>query len=528
MSGATLRHYDVAIVGAGPVGSLCALAHARKGARVVLLEANPKASKRLAGEWLHPPAARMLRDFGIALDTQSRSTTGQGFTVFPEDGSEPIVLPYPDGAHSLVCEHAALVSHLREAVENESGVDFLLHARVQAVEDGRVTFTRNGVDESVTAARIVGADGRTSVVRQSLDLSTSPIICSWMVGVTLRGVSLPLEGYGHVLCGGPGPILVYRLAEHCVRVIVDVPVDRWTPRDRIGFLSDSYAGVLPETLRSAFVEALRTEQFQIANNALRPRVTYGSPRRVLIGDAAGHYHPLTAVGMTLGFGDALTLAEGEDFHDFTTKRVQATRAPEFLAMGFYEVFADHRAEVVAVRHAVYRRWRAKSAVRDRTMCLLACEDTSVAHLSREFGVTVARAVAREMPRSSDQLAWRRAGASVQALAVRLWWLLRGVRQLHKARSAGGGKDERVRDALARAFPVSMPSSVRDPQPSRPREVAPPEAGPALRRASVRLLHLQGEDGAWEGEMVWCPMLTAQYVLLHHILERPLEPDTSSC
>ena len=140
-----------------------------------------------------------------------------------------------------------------------------------------------------------------------------------MVGVTLRGVSLPLEGYGHVLCGGPGPILVYRLAEHCVRVIVDVPVDRWTPRDRIGFLLDAYAGVLPETLRLAFVETLRAEQFQIANNALRPRVTYGSSRRVLIGDAAGHYHPLTAVGMTLGFGDALTLAEGEDFHDFTTK-----------------------------------------------------------------------------------------------------------------------------------------------------------------------------------------------------------------
>ena len=78
MSGATLRHYDVAIVGAGPVGSLCALAHARKGARVVLLEANPKASKRLAGEWLHPPAARMLRDFGITLDAQPRSATGQG------------------------------------------------------------------------------------------------------------------------------------------------------------------------------------------------------------------------------------------------------------------------------------------------------------------------------------------------------------------------------------------------------------------------------------------------------------------
>ena len=52
----------------------------------------------------------------------------------------------------------------------------------------------------------------------------------------------------------------------------------------------------------------------------------------------GNYHPLTAVGMTLGFGDALTLAESKDFHDFTTKRFQATHTPELLAMELYEVF----------------------------------------------------------------------------------------------------------------------------------------------------------------------------------------------
>ena len=46
---------------------------------------------------------------------------------------------------------------------------------------------------------------------------------------------------------------------------------------------------------------------------------------------------------------------------------------------------------------------------------------------------------------------------------------------------------------------------------------------ALRRATERLLHLQGEDGSFEGEVVWCPMLSAQYVLLHHILDRPLAP-----
>ena len=49
----------------------------------------------------------------------------------------------------------------------------------------------------------------------------------------------------------------------------------------------------------------------------------------------------------------------------------------------------------------------------------------------------------------------------------------------------------------------------------------PNAAPALESATKRLLSLQREDGAWEGEMVWCPMLTAQYVLLHHIIGRSL-------
>ena len=526
MSGTTVRHYDVVIVGAGPVGSLCALAHARKGTRVALLEANPNASKRMAGEWLHPPAVRMLNEVGIRLDTQPLSTPGKGFVVFPEDGSEPIVLPYPEGLHGLACEHATIVSNLREAIEHEPGVDFIPHARVRSVEDERVTFSCNGTDKSVIATRIVGADGRASIVRRSLGLSIKPRTCSRMVGVTVSGVDLPMEGYGHVLCGGPGPILMYRLGEHCIRVIVDVPSGDWTPGDRIGFLSDSYAGVLPEALRPAFVEALRAGQYQAAANELNPRVSYGNLHRVLIGDAAGHYHPMTAVGMTLGFGDALTLAEGKDFHDFTTKRFQATHTPELLAMELYEVFADHRAEAVAVRQAIYRRWRSSSTFRNQTMRLLACEDISVSRMSFAGGAMVFRAVAGAIPRSCDQLAWRRARDVVQALAVRLAWLLRGVIHLRKARGEGGEKDEQTRDTLARALLVSIPSRESDHQPTCPKEVTSPDAEPALRSASARLLRLQDEDGAWEGEMVWCPMLTAQYVLLHHILDRPPEPGRS--
>ena len=523
MSGAASLRYDVAIVGAGPVGSLCALAHARQGARVALLEANPKAASRLAGEWLHPPAAQMLRDFGVAFDAPVRSSVGQGFVVFPEDRSEPIVLPYPNSSRALVCEHDALVAGLHEAIGNEPAIDFHLNARVTDVDDERIVFSRDRLEESLTASRIVGADGRASIVRRSLGLPTQRMTCSRMIGVSVEGVNLEPQGFGQVRLGGPGPILVYPLGEDRARVVVDVPLDHWSPRDRIGLLADSYAAFLPEALRPGFIAALRAGRFHAAANELRPRVSYGTPRRVLIGDATGHYHPMTAVGMTLGFEDALMLAGGWNFKQFTARRFTAIRAPELLAMGLYEVFADHRFECVALRKAIYRNWRTHRVVRDRTMRLLACEDTSIIHLGLALSATVARAMASSVPRSFDRLAWRRASDVVYPLGRRLRWLVRGLQKLRKIKRRGGMDDRQARRTLSRAFLISMPSDPGASTPKRPNEPASPDAGPALRRASARLLALQGEDGAWEGEMVWCPMLTAQYVLLHHIMGEPLEP-----
>ena len=520
--------YDIAIVGAGPVGSFCALVHAQRGARVALLEANLKSSRRLAGEWLHPPAVRMLRDAGIRFEDEPDSSTGSGFVVLPEAGAEPIVLPYRAGTNAVTCDHATIVSKLREAAEREAGVDFLSGARVRAVGDGEIIYTHHRQTHALRASRVVGADGRASVVRQSLGLATERTTCSRMVGLLLRDVELPYAGCGHVLLGAPGPILMYGLGERCVRVMADVPMQHWVPRYRAAFLAERYAPLLPETLRAAFVEALQDKRTVFAANEIRSRASYGTADRVLIGDAAGNYHPMTAVGLTLGFGDALALAESEDFDGFVAGRLRATRAPELLAMGLYEVFADHRPESVALRQAVFRRWRASGKVRTGTVAMLACEETSMRRLGLTFAGLVVRAAARTVPATFDKRAWRRARDTNRAFVARLAWFLRGARRQGRlkasiaANGAGGETQGHVRDALARAFLHSLPPEGGSP--------AAPQLGPesldvdsGVRRGAARLVELQGEDGGWEAELGWCPMLTAQYVLVHHIVGRPIEP-----
>ncbi len=427
---------------------------------MALFEANPDEHSGLKGEWLHPPASRMLQQAGIRFGTQAHAT--KGFVMFPEDGSEPIPLAYSQGSRGLVCPHETLVSRLREAANNEPNVD-LIQKRARPLHDCSITYVNNGVEESVTADRVVGADGRGSVVLRLLGMTAKPTVCSRMMGVRMNGVKLPMEDYGHVFCGGLGPIFMYRLGEDSVCAIVDIPREH-PSHHATDLLLSSYVPWLPEDIRSPFVEALHERRFRFTGNTIRPRISYGNSRFAVIGDAAGHYHPMTAVGLTLSFGDAIALAESENFEDFVDRRFQEIRAPEMLAMGLYEIFADHRAEAVALRHAVYRIWRKGGEGFDRSVRLLACEDTSETSLGIVGVVAVAQAVARTIPRSMNPRAWLRAVGTVHRLVSRVGWFMRAVWQLRRSRARGEVQNERFHGSLARAFLTSTPPQGRSDRP----------------------------------------------------------------
>jgi lanosterol synthase len=61
-------------------------------------------------------------------------------------------------------------------------------------------------------------------------------------------------------------------------------------------------------------------------------------------------------------------------------------------------------------------------------------------------------------------------------------------------------------------------------PARPVEPAltgDAEVGGCLAKALAKLSTLQRADGSFEGEVVWCPMILAQYVMLRAFLQRPI-------
>jgi len=430
--------YDVAIIGAGPVGCVTALAFAQRGAEVLLLEANPRASERLAGEWMHPPAVRILESLGVDLTPQFPYETGKGFVVWPDDGSSAVVMPYAYGAFGHSCEHAGLVRRLREVAAGKPSIDYEPYARVRQITDHQLGIQRKTRStEAVHAELLVGACGRSGVVDAALGSEGPPLTYSRMAGLLLDDVDLPFEGYGHVILGGPGPILAYRIDPRHVRMCLDVPFGLKIRGRGEESLWDGFSVVIPETMRKGFREALCNRRIVWAANQDTPRDRFGREGFALVGDAVGHHHPLTGVGMTLGFQDGVVLASSPNFKAFRARRSSDARVPELLAVILYEVFADTSEDAIAVRNAIYRLWRTHPTERSRTMNYLSGLDTSAFHFGRTFVKTVSLAIRQTVMEGLESRRWCHMAEVVGQLGVRMGWVLRTSAGFKKAEPSAG-------------------------------------------------------------------------------------------
>jgi len=361
---------DIVVVGAGPAGCAVARAYALAGQQVILLEAEEqgKSRKRFAGEWLHPQGVDALKKLGFsAITAMQGRPQGRGFVVYPGHGESPVKLDYVEGQRGLAFHHGDLVDEMRQVVAQTEGVTFRQGVRVATVDDSGVTLESG---ERVEARRVIGADGRSSVVRRSLRGAGSHKAMSAMTGILLEGVKAPYPEYGHVFLGKPSFLLGYEIAPSVVRICVDVPLKYKTEMKDPEWLIAATRDTLPPVWRQPCEEQIRGGHLRWQANHFLARADYGNGHRVLIGDAAGHTHPLTATGITNGLVDAMELVEKKDFREFARSRRRACRVPELLSRALYDCFSKEDAFSQSLRRAVVSLWRNDQKERDRTMGLL--------------------------------------------------------------------------------------------------------------------------------------------------------------
>jgi salicylate hydroxylase len=316
----------IAIVGAGIGGLTTALALARKGFAVDLIERRGGFSEIGAGLQLSPNASRILVDLG--LGAALRRVVGEPERVIIRSirsGNEigRIALgPYMRnryGAPYWVAHRADLQTVLLDAVRSDPKIRLIMGRTVEAVgeAEGGVVLgcvSESGTREALEAEAVVGADGVWSKIRPVIDPGEKPAFAghvAWRATLPKAKVPSPLSGNETGLwLGKTGHVVHYPIAGgKLLNVVViertNVAVDGWAARGEGVELIRQYTGASPLLLQLLS----RDTSWQRWSLFERHPQRIAQGRVALLGDAAHPVLPFLAQGAALAIEDAAKLAE---------------------------------------------------------------------------------------------------------------------------------------------------------------------------------------------------------------------------
>jgi flavin-dependent dehydrogenase len=293
---------EIAVVGAGPAGSLCAARLARAGRRVTLFDASHPREKPCGGGVTpgafarHPELAR-LRPLGRPADH--------------------VRLRAPGGEEVRVALPAPIVVFARERLDGAL-LDTALAAgatlRRERVRD--VAVRADGVELATDRSSqrfdfVVGADGAASVVRRRLVGARPGSRASFATaGFHVQGLAereLRVEFFSDL----PGYFWIFPREDHA-SVGIAAPVRRSSGAELRARVLEVLARRHPASLslpRTPYAAAI-----PVATPRGARRPTLGGPRFALVGDAAEQNDAITGEGIAHALDSAALVAESLDEH----------------------------------------------------------------------------------------------------------------------------------------------------------------------------------------------------------------------
>ena len=309
--------FDVAVVGAGPAGASAALAAARRGWTVALIDKSSFPRDKACGDGIGPGAVRTLRRLGAEETVLAGYDPVEAVTLLGPGGRRARSTPRPlddleTGGYVVpreVFDHRLYLAALAAGATGMTGRKVTGTRERTGVRE-LVLRTRDGQPATLAAHLVIAADGATSIMRRALtgqggiDHARAAIALRAYAEARIPGPGLHLEftaalrpSYGWAFpangtsvnlgLGGPADLLRRR------GIDLRAELDRHADRLRAGGLEIG--------------ELDRVKGSYLPHLAGQPRLAHS--RAVLLGDAASMINPVSGEGIAYAMTAALALVE---------------------------------------------------------------------------------------------------------------------------------------------------------------------------------------------------------------------------
>jgi 2-octaprenylphenol hydroxylase len=307
---------DAVIVGGGAIGTALALALARDGFEVALVESRAPKPWRVEDDVdlrvvaLAADTRKLLDDLGVWTPiAAARTAPYRRMRVW--DASAPGELCFDaaergEAALGWIIENRLIQHALWAAATQAPGLRLLSPAEVAAVENGADAAEVSLADGTRLRAHVViAADGAESPVRAMLGIETTGRDYAQRAVVAHVVTARAHENTAWQRFNPGGPLAFLPLSDGRSSIVWSLPdseaarilaLDDAAFRDELGCAFDFRLGeIISTTPRAAFPLRMRFAGKYVAG------------RCVLAGDAAHVVHPLAGQGMNLGFRDVACL-----------------------------------------------------------------------------------------------------------------------------------------------------------------------------------------------------------------------------
>jgi salicylate hydroxylase len=316
---------SVIVAGAGIGGLTAALALARNGFRVTVLEQTERLSETGAGIQLSPNAARCLIDLGVGERLRPHVTVPMALRVLAgHSGREIVHMPLGGaaryGAPYWIIHRGDLQAALVAAVAQERDVSVKLGMRVEdfATHSHGVTVSANGPG-GVWHERghaLIAADGLWSESRVRLGFKDPPRFAgrtAWRALIPASEVPAELrEPLIHLWLGRDAHLVHYPVKAGALINVVVITTDSWnvpgwsSPANRIDLLPRLPAERWAPQARALVREPETWLKWALYDHSPLSSFCYGAA--ALIGDAAHPMLPFLAQGAAMAIEDAAVAA----------------------------------------------------------------------------------------------------------------------------------------------------------------------------------------------------------------------------